>query len=178
MNTYDIKHASLFNAALAIVGWLACISANTLIAVSATLIILVLHLRFTGSWKKEREILAISLLLGSSVDSFLGNLNILHFVGESRILPPWEACIWLLLGITIRHSLSWTGRNKLAGTLFAALLGPIHYFALSQVTPLEISAPLWQSLLLFSFLSAIIINLLQAFSSVWLERYRRQKPVD
>ncbi|WP_062265144.1 DUF2878 domain-containing protein [Endozoicomonas arenosclerae] len=169
-------HASLLNASLALAGWLICLVTQSTLAVFAAAIIVAIHLYFFGSWKKEREILAITLILGSALDSVMSNMGVLHFLGESRILPPWLACVWVMLGITIRHSLSWAGKNRLAGNLLIVVLAAAHYLALIQFSDISVTMPLWQAIMILSISATILINIILTFSAVWLEKYRRQNP--
>ena len=170
--TPDVKK-SIINLLLFQVGWFACVLGGSAVALGCTALILMIHLNFCTCWKKERELLAITLLLGCSIDSFLGHLGILLFPGDSLLIPPWLACLWLLFGTTLRHSLAWTGQYKIAGAATGAIGGPLSYFAGAQLTEVSLAAPLWQTLLILAVIWALIIPILQAFSEVWLERYRR-----
>ena len=162
------------NFLLFLTGWFICALGTDSIALYITCTILFIHFITMGNWRKEKEVLAVCLLLGSTVDSFLGNLNILHFSGEGRVLPLWLACIWVLLGITIRHSLAWTGKHWSIGVGAGLIGGPAGYYALSLLTNMSLNAPLWQTLLVLAVLWAIIIPLLQAFSQVWRKRLQAQ----
>ncbi len=154
-------------------GWFVCVLGGNQAALLITVVFLLIHIRYITSWKKERELLAITLLLGSSIDSFLGHLGVFLFPGESLLLPLWLACLWLLFATTLRHSLAWTGRYKWAGAVTGAIGGPLSYYAGAQLTDVELAAPVWQSLLIIAAVWAAVIPLLQSFSDVWLERYRR-----
>lgn len=152
------------------IGWFLCALGTDSIALYITCTILFIHFIAIGDWRREKEILAVSLLLGSTLDSFLGNLNILQFDGDGRVLPLWLACIWVLLGTTIRHSLRWTRQHWYTGACVGLLAGPAAYFALSKLTHMELAAPLWQTLLIIGGLWAVVMPLLQAFSHVWQKR--------
>ena len=167
----------IINALLFQAGWFACVIGGNTIAVIATALILFIHLSYLTNWKKEREILAITLLLGSATDSFLSHLGILVFTGDSLLIPPWLACLWLLFGTTIRHCLAWTSRYKLAGMLTGAIAGPCSYYAGAQLSGVGLAKPLWQPLLTLTIIWSLMIPLLQAFSSIWLERYRKRYPL-
>ena len=170
--TTDTKKL-LINYLLFQIGWLGCVLGTGHIALYITSTILFIHFLAIGSWYKEKEVIAVCLLLGCTMDSFLGNLNILQFggaEGESRILPLYQACIWVLLGTTLRHSLAWIGHHKALGALLGFVLGPTYYFAETHLTDLSLAAPLWQTLLILAVLWAVVLPTLQAFSQVWLKR--------
>ncbi|WP_252177259.1 DUF2878 domain-containing protein [Endozoicomonas sp. 4G] len=167
-------NTSWFNGALALAGWLIGITTQSSWAVAAAVVILMVHFAAVGSWKKEREILAITLILGSALDSVMGNISVLQFSSENRILPSWLACVWIMLGLTIRHSLNWIGNNRLTGNLFLIILTAGHYCLLLQFTYVSSCLPEWQAVAILSISATIIINIILTFSDIWMERYRRQ----
>ena len=156
-------------------GWFACVLGGDQVALLTTLVILFIHLRWIGQWQIEREVLIISLILGSAIDSFLGNLEILIFPGEGRLLPVWLACLWLLFGTTLRHSFDWTREHKLAGALLGMMGGPASYYAGTRLTDVALMEPTWLTLLILSAIWGAVIPLLQAFSAVWLKRHEMEK---
>lgn len=159
-------------------GWFACVFGGNTIALAATAIILFIHLIWIGNWQKEKQLLAITFLLGCAVDSFLGNLKILQFSpqlnDDGRILPLWLACLWLIFGTTLRHSLDWSRSHKLYGSLLGLFGGPLSYLAGAKLTDVTLAQPLWQTLLILAVIWAIIIPLLQSFSQVWLNKAKSQ----
>ena len=170
------RHAT--NVLLFLTGWIICLSTNqshasSTIALVTTTVILLIHLRFTGNWAKEKEILLITLLLGSAVDSFAGNLNILEFSTTNRLLPLWMACIWALAGTTIRHSLTFCQKRFWAAPLTGFLFGLAHYFLVNQISDVVLTSPVWLSIFIMAIIWSIITPVLLAFSTVWYERYKR-----
>ena len=172
MNKEAIKLGANF--LLFLIGWFLCVLGTGSIALYVTCTILFIHFITIGNWKKEKEVLAVSVLLGSTIDSFLGNMNILQFSGEGRILPMWLACIWVLLGTTIRHSLAWTGKHWALAAGTGLICGPVGYYTVSQLTDMNLNEPLWQTLLILAIIWALTIPLLQAFSRVWQKRLDSQ----
>ena len=155
-------------------GWFACVLGGNQVALAATLTILLVHFIWISPWRKEREIIVICLLLGSAIDSFLGNLNILQFNSDSRLLPLWLACLWVLFGTTLRHSLDWTRTHKLAGSALGLLGGPASYYAGSKLTEVSLAAPQWQTLGVLAIIWALFIPLLQSFSEAWIKKARNR----
>ncbi|MDB2384661.1 DUF2878 domain-containing protein [Endozoicomonas sp.] len=137
----NLPWKSVVNALLFQAGWFACVLGGNTLALIATGLILIIHLSFITQWKKEREILAVTLLLGSAVDSFLGHIGVLIFNNNNLLLPLWLACLWLLFSTTLRHCLIWTEHYRLAGALVGAIAGPLSYYAGTQLSDVELALP-------------------------------------
>ncbi|UYM14035.1 DUF2878 domain-containing protein [Endozoicomonas euniceicola] len=166
------------NILLFVTGWIVCLStsptnASSTIALATTLTIVLIHLKFMGSWEKEKEVLLITLLLGSAVDSFAGNLNLLEFSTSNRLLPLWMACVWALAGTTLRHGMTLCQSNYWRASLAGFLFGLVHYFSINQISDVALSSPAWLSIVLMAIVWSILAPVLMAFSTVWLERYKR-----
>ncbi|MGO0305825.1 DUF2878 domain-containing protein [Endozoicomonas acroporae] len=155
-------------------GWFACVLGGDQIALAAAVIVLFIHLLWIGNWHKEKQILALTLLLGCAIDSFLGNLEILKFNSQlddaGRILPLWLACLWLIFATTLRHSLDWSRTNKLYGAILGFFGGPLSYLAGSKISDVTLAQPLWQTLLILAIIWAVVIPMLQSFSQAWLNK--------
>ncbi|MFK0573378.1 DUF2878 domain-containing protein [Endozoicomonas sp.] len=172
------KTKLIINYLLFQIGWFACVLGGNPIALAATTVVLFIHLTWIGSWKKEKQLLAITFLIGCAVDSFLGNLHILQFGSQlndyGRMLPLWLACLWLIFGTTLRHSLDWSRNHKLYGSLLGLFGGPLSYLAGAKLTDITLAQPLWQTLLTLAIIWAMIIPLLQSFSQAWLNKAKSQ----
>ena len=172
MSTKKIK--LLINYLIFQTGWFVCVSGGNQPALLFTLGALAVHLIWVGSWRKEKQLLVICFLLGSAIDSFLGNLQILQFNEDGRLLPGWLACLWVLFGTTLRHSLDWSRQHKAAGALLGFAGGPASYYAGSKLTDVSLAEPLWQTLLILAVIWALVLPLLQSFSEAWLKKARLQ----
>ena len=172
MTTEKIK--LLINYLIFQIGWFVCVLGGNQPALIFTIAALGVHLIWIGSWQKEKQLLVICLLLGSAIDSFLGNLQILQFSGESRLLPGWLACLWVLFGTTLRHSLDWSRTHKRLGALLGLFGGPASYYAGSKLTDITLAEPIWQTLLVLAIIWTIVLPLLQSFSEAWLKKTRLQ----
>ena len=166
------------NALLFLAGWIICLTTSSkdnssTIALVTTITILLIHLKFIGNWMKEKEVLLITVLLGSTVDSFAGNLNILEFSTTNRLLPLWMACVWILAGTTIRHCMTFCRKNHWYAPLTGFLFSLVHYFSVSQISNVALSTPIWLSVLIMAIIWSITVPVLLIFSAVWLERYKR-----
>lgn len=171
----SINTIKLFvNVLLFQLGWFACTLGGNTVALVTTVAILTVHLLWVGSWAKEKQLLAVTFFLGCAIDSFLGNMHILQFHqnDDSRILPLWLACLWLIFATTLRHSLDWSRRHKLAGAALGFIGGPLSYYAGGQLSGVVLAQPLWQTLLLLAVIWATVIPMLQSFSQAWLNKAR------
>ncbi len=179
MTTSKIK--LIINAVLFQIGWLACVLGGNYIALAVTALILFVHLTWIGSWHKEKQLLAITFLLGCAIDSFLGNLNILQFSSQpndtGRLLPIWLACLWLVFATTLRHSLDWSRTHRLLGALLGFFGGPLSYLAGSNLAGVSLAQPTWQTLSILAVIWAVNVPLLQAFSQAWLNKTTAEKAV-
>ncbi|USE38293.1 DUF2878 domain-containing protein [Endozoicomonas sp. SCSIO W0465] len=153
-------------------GWFACVLGGNQIAMATAVIILFIHLLWIGSWHQEKQILALTFLLGCAIDSFLGNMEILQFHTDDggRILPLWLACLWLIFATTLRHSLDWSRTHKLYGAILGFFGGPLSYLAGSKMSDVTLAQPLWQTLMILAIIWALVIPILQLFSQAWLNK--------
>ena len=171
------KGRNALNLFLFSAGWFACVFSSGNWPYIATLMILMVHFRWIGSWEKEREVVFITLLAGSIIDSVSSNLGLLSFpelTEPSRILPGWLACIWLLLGTTIRHGLAWGASRPGFVAATGAGIAVIHYSLANVFTGVRLEQPEFKTLIILAVVWMLVLPVLQAFSKIWLERYRRQ----
>ena len=168
------KMKLLINFALFQLGWFACVLGGNQVALIAVPIILIIHFRWVGQWHSEKQLLVITFLLGCTIDSFLGNLDILQFNTttneESRLLPLWLAGLWALFATTLQHSLDWARTHRSTGALLGFFGGPLSYLAGSKLTDVALATPVWQSLLVLAIVWTILVPVLQTFSQVLLDK--------
>lgn len=163
----------LINITLFVAGWGTCLCFGNTVALLTTIVILLIHLKFIGCWQQEKEILLITFLLGCVVDSFAGNLGILEFSTSNRLLPLSMACVWVLAGTTIRHSLRFCSKRPWLAFLTGFAFALIHYALIGVRYGTYLAPDFWQTLLIMSISWSIVLPILMAFSAVWLERYKR-----
>ncbi len=85
----------ILNAVLFQVGWFACIfGARHPWLLAVALACLVAHFLWVASWRTEGRLVASVTLFGCALDSFLLNLGVFDFVGDSPLLPVWLALLW------------------------------------------------------------------------------------
>ncbi len=162
---------NIINGLLFMVGWFACVLGGNKVALVATLIIVIIHITCITSWKKEGQLLVLTLLLGSVIDSLLGYTGLLQFGSDSPLLPVWLACLWLLFSTTLRHSLAWMHSYKRSASLAVAVIAPFNYYTGAKLAGIGLAQPVWQPLLIIGIIWAILIPALLTFSSACQARY-------
>ena len=161
------------NASLFIAGWLTCLTLHSVIALVVAIAIVIVHFLFVGQWQKEREILLITLILGCLVDSVAGNFGLLEYTTGNRLLPGWMACVWLLAGTTIRHSLSFCSKRPWLAALVGFGFALVHYSLVQNVADVPLRLPFWASLGTLSVVWSVMVPVIMAFSTAWYLRYKR-----
>ena len=150
----------ILNAVLFQVGWFACIfGARHPWLLAVALACLVAHFLWVASWRTEGRLVASVTLFGCALDSFLLNLGVFDFVGDSPLLPVWLALLWALFATTLNHSLAWSARPWWLSSLLGALAGPLSYLAGARLADVGLPLGQWPTLLLLSAVWAAVMNL-------------------
>ncbi|MFW9082752.1 DUF2878 domain-containing protein [Pseudomonas sp. P2757] len=119
----------LANAALFQVGWFACVLGGNSLWLLVALAVLVIHLRWIGSWAAEGRLILSVVIIGIAVDSVLRSLGVFEFTDLSPLIPLWLMLLWALLATTLRHCLQWSARPWWLASLLGALGGALSYYA-------------------------------------------------
>ena len=115
----------LANAVLFQAGWFACLfAADQPLLLLVAPAILALHFLCIGSWAEDGRVVIAVALLGSLLDCLLLNLGLFDFGHGGRLIPPWLALLWALLGTTLNHCLAWTARPCGSPPCWAPSPGP------------------------------------------------------
>ncbi|WP_439133341.1 DUF2878 domain-containing protein [Pseudomaricurvus sp.] len=173
----------LLNGVLFQVGWFAAVLGGNAWAVTALLVMLIVHSLWWVRSPKEWWLILVVSLLGCCLDSFwfaqgvlipgaeplaLGDLasgdlvtneEPLAKVQSGWFMPAWLACIWLMFSMTLCHVFSWLhGRYVLAAVL-GAVAGPVSYLGGAELSGLSLGEPQWQSLLALAVAWALLMPL-------------------
>src|SRR5690606_26022465 len=87
-----------------------------------TLVVSVIHFHLSDDHYKD-AMLAIGLIH----DNFLALSGLINF--NTPLAPLWVICLWWLLGLTLRHSVSYIYRRPLLAALGGAISAPLAYYA-------------------------------------------------
>ena len=164
----------ILNAVLFQVGWFACIfGARHPWLLAVALACLVAHFLWVASWRAEGRLVASVTLFGCALDSFLLNLGVFDFVGDSPLLPVWLALLWALFATTLNHSLAWSARPWWLSSLLGALAGPLSYLAGARLADVGLPLGQWPTLLLLSAVWAAVMLVAHGFAGMCRLRARQ-----
>ncbi|MFG0379370.1 DUF2878 domain-containing protein [Pseudomonas sp. zbq_18] len=158
----------ILNALLFQVGWFACIfGATRPWLLTVALACLAAHFIWIAHWRNEGRLVASVALFGCALDSFLLNLGVFDFAGDSRLLPAWLALLWALFATTLNHSLAWSARPWWLASVLGAVGGPLSYYAGAQLAGVGLPLGLWPTLLLLSALWAAVMLVAHGFAGMY-----------
>lgn len=185
-----IKRESIYilaNAILFQVGWLVCIFLGDLWAVAFTVAALAFHFYFIrflldlngqNSYRINviTDVIAvvIAIILGLMHDGILLHTHQVQFGEGVNYLPFWLICLWVLLGLTLNHSIRWIYHRPMWSALFGAFFAPLSYLAGVNLSEAEWSKPLTQALPLIAAMWLIVLPL-HRFLSVRTLSYVKSK---
>jgi hypothetical protein len=135
-------------------GWFVCVLGGDLSAVIYTVVLLTLHIYFFVEEKKEYLVIILFPALGMLGESFL-ILKGWHFSGISFI-PPWLACLWILMSMTLFHSLRWLGSTPFLAIVLSFIAPAVSYYTGGKLIGLVFTSPV-TSLGLISLLWLLLL---------------------
>lgn len=168
-----INRALVFTIANALVfqvGWFVCILCGSFWAAVFTLFALAMHFYFVSTRQSDLIAVIISVALGLMHDSLLIRADHIEFSEAGRWPPLWLSCLWILLGITLNHSLRWLYERFLWAGLLGAICGPLSYLAGVKLSSAQWSSPLMDVIPIIAFLWLVILPL-HRFLSLRIKLY-------
>lgn len=145
--------------------WLACIvgaaSANPLLGVIVTGIVLALHLVISRRrWAELKLIVAVGLLGGVWEFLLMRLSGVEYLANSSPALPPmWIIALWMSFATTLNVSLRWLQPRPLLAAGLGLLFGPLAWWAGQAMGALRLTHH-WSDLGLLALGWAIIMPLL------------------
>lgn len=161
----------LLNALLFQVGWFACVLGArhpALLLIAATC--LALHLRFVADPREGRLIVGVSLC-GWALDSLLLNLGLFDFHSRHWVLPGWQALLWPVFAMTLRHALAWSASPWWRASLAGALGGPLSYWAGVRLAGVGLPLGTVPTLAILALVWAILLPLLHRLDALGLKTH-------
>ncbi len=77
--------------------------------------------------KRSDWFVALSALaIGTGIDTLWISLGVLQYA-DYLFAPYWISLLWLGMGLTINHSLSWFRDRRILGPLIVGLFAPVTY---------------------------------------------------
>ncbi|MFT5591747.1 MAG: hypothetical protein ACI8SR_000102 [Oceanicoccus sp.] len=113
------------------------------------------------------------LLFGVIADSLLMHLGVYQFGlgldawSNQALIPVWLICLWLAFALTLKRSLNWLFSYPWLMLILLAVLGPLSYYAGSQLNPLrfQIKGDMLFLILQWVVMSGVILGLNQVLVS-------------
>lgn len=160
------------NAALFVVGWLACLlggySGWLLVALAA----LAMHFALVSSWSAEGKTVVSTMLAGAALDSFMLQMNLFSYPGDPALVPLWQALFWALLGTTLNHCLAWSGRRWWLASAVGAVAALAVYSAIAGLRAVDLGQQPTTTLAIAAISWAVLFPLLHGFAQLYREQYR------
>ena len=133
-----------------------------------SLLMLMAHLRFFSSNKRELRLIAVVTLVGIAVDSLLQYFGVYIFINSSHI-PFWLMMLWSCFAATLCHSLGFLAKSITLKITIGGLFAPLSYlagykfqvvdFGYSLITTYCLLSVIWAMLfVLFFYLKDVLIT--------------------
>ncbi len=146
--------AKIVNALLFQAGWLGCVLGGNVGAVAALIGILLIHALFFVKNTREWLVVIAFSLSGIIIDSLLVYTGI--FQTTSVLAPLWLMCLWVILSLTLCHSLSWLHNHLPLASVIGGIAGPFSYWAGSQFVEITLH-PIPGALFTLALIWAILL---------------------
>lgn len=117
--------------------------------------LLVGHLLWSPLRKADLQMMFILLFAGLVIDGAISYGGLVSYRVDGAPIPFWLAVIWLALAILPNHSLRWLKGRPLLSSLFAAVGGPLAYWAGVKAGSATFNATLFSSLALLAVVWAL-----------------------
>ena len=128
---FKIINFVLFQAA-----WFVCVLGasynHTYLALTLSLIILLLHFAIIKNRMLELKLIIIAGLIGLLFDGALLNFDLIIYNDPGLpypFTPIWIVMLWMIFAMTLNHSLAWLSQKIYVSVLFGAMGGPLAYIA-------------------------------------------------
>ena len=117
--------------------------------------LLIGHLLWSPLRKADLQMMCVLLIMGLIIDGLISYAGVVSYRVDGVPIPFWLAVIWLALAILPHHSLRWLKGRPLLSSLFAAVGGPLAYWAGVKAGSATFNAPLFSSLTLLAIVWAL-----------------------
>lgn len=144
--------------------WFLCVLMGN-VGAFLSLFLLALHLFRSPYLREDLKMMAVLLLIGLVVDGAIRYGGLISFTVDGFPIPLWLAVIWLALAILPHHALNWLKGRPLLSVVFAAVGGPLAYWAGVRFGSAEFNAPLLFSLALLAVVWAVLWPLTMAVAN-------------
>ena len=170
------SHKNIINILLMQAVWFACVLGGNLWGWAAALIFFGIYQKMIGSLRKEWLCILIIASIGFGVDCVMSSLQLMIYPDKSQInwlpafvsssipLPGWMAALWLAFATLFLHGFQWLRHRPLLAAVAGAVLGPINYYAGSQLHGVKLGMTLTSFFLCYGILWAIMMPLFNSIA--------------
>ena len=105
---------------------------QTYLALTLSIVILLVHFALIKNRILELKLIIIAGLIGLLFDGALLNFDLIIYNDPglpSPLTPIWIVMLWMFFAMTLNHSLAWLRQKIYISILFGALGGPLAYIA-------------------------------------------------
>ena len=105
---------------------------QTYLALTLSIVILLVHFALIKNRILELKLIIIAGLIGLLFDGALLNFDLIIYndpVLPYPFTPIWIVMLWMFFAMTLNHSLAWLRQKIYISILFGALGGPLAYIA-------------------------------------------------
>jgi hypothetical protein len=145
-------YAAWFGAVLAAAkGW-------PVAAACASLAVVALHLILSARKGAEFGLIVASAVAGFAVETALVQAGIASYASSGPFegfAPLWLVALWMAFATLVNVSLAWLKSRLWLAILFAAIGGPLSYYAGAKLGGMTLADPLWVSLVAIGVLWAV-----------------------
>lgn len=159
-STFLVLNFVLFQA-----GWWLCVLGGSVWALVASAVITAFHLTLTDNPRLDLRMATLLLAMGVLHDNLLAVTGLLIF--SSTLAPVWILCLWWLLGLTLRHSLSYFYRRPGLAAIGGALGAVLAYGAGVTLSSAAWGASALLALAIIGTLWLLVLPLHYALARRW-----------
>ena len=134
---------------------------QTYLALTLSIVILLVHFALIKNRILELKLIIIAGLIGLLFDGALLNFDLIIYNDPGLpypLTPIWIVMLWMFFAMTLNHSLAWLKNRTILSLLFGSIGGPLAYVAGDKLGAITISTP--ETIIVLSVGWAIITPLL------------------
>lgn len=156
-----------FNIVALYAAWFATVLAaandRPVVAVAASLIVVILNVALAQKWAAEIALIIEAAVIGVIVDASLINFGLAQYAAPGPIpwLPPlWLISIWMAFATSLNVSLAWLKQRLGVAAVLGMIVGPLSYLGGAKLGGMHFSDPVWLGLSVLALLWAAAFPLL------------------
>ena len=157
---------------------------NNWLGPTGLLAVLIVHYRFSKTFKADLLLACLAVLLGLTVETTLVQFHILDYAQPlpfKQIAPLWTLILWANFALTMNGCLQWLQGKHFSAAILGALGAPLSYYAGIQLNAATTGVTVTMMLAVIAAIYALItpaLLLLAAWCRQAIERGEAQTSVN